>query len=167
MRVLRSFLLFFSLFLFIGLAKAFTLSGTGYGGSSPLPDASVALNDANTGAYLGVSTTDTSGVYSFDTPTDGIYTITVTSPSGSGFGESVVNGIVISGADEAYHVVLVVRAYNLSGTIHGPDGLPLPASGVNVSIYDHVSGARIGNNIKMSAEGEYIFSVAEGLYKIS
>ena len=123
MRVLRSFLLFFSLFLFIGLAKAFTLSGTGYGGSSPLPDASVALNDANTGAYLGVSTTDTSGVYSFDTPTDGIYK---NPPPGIGFGESVVNGIVISGADETYHVVLVARAYNLSGTIHGPDGLPPP-----------------------------------------
>ena len=62
-------ILFVAVFAFLlsGLnaAFAYTLSGTIYGGSNPLPNATVALTDAVTSTQLGSTTTDSSGVYSF------------------------------------------------------------------------------------------------------
>ena len=74
---------------------AWTLSGTIYGGGNPSPGASVSLTDANTLENLGSTTTNVNGTYSF-TVSDGTYTLMI---NVNGFDESVVTGIIVSGAD--------------------------------------------------------------------
>ena len=69
-------------------ASAWTLSGTVYGGSNPLPDVAVTLIDANTLTQLDTTITDSGGLYSFAV-NDGTYNLTITPPNGSGFSESV------------------------------------------------------------------------------
>ena len=96
-----------------------TLSGTILVEVIPAVGATVTLNDANSSASLGSATTDTSGHYSF-TVNDGSYKLTV---SASGFDESVVNGITVSGANVVQSVVLISQAVNLSGKIMTPGGL--------------------------------------------
>ncbi|MFP6582727.1 MAG: carboxypeptidase regulatory-like domain-containing protein, partial [Candidatus Hydrogenedentota bacterium] len=77
-------------------ASAHTLSGTIFGGSNPLPNTIVTLLDNGTQAVLDTDTTDVNGDYSF-TVSDGTYDLDVAPPGGSGYLESVVQGILVSG----------------------------------------------------------------------
>ena len=82
------------IFLFLGVnaAFAYTLSGIIYGGSTPMPDATVNLYNAASGNQLQSTVTNSSGFYSF-TVDNGTYNLLIVPPSGSGFDEAVVNGI--------------------------------------------------------------------------
>lgn len=73
----------FLFFLFLSIAGysqayALSLSGTVYGGSNPLPNSIVTLNDTSTGGLIGTVSTDSGGIYSFTSLSDGTYNLTVT-----------------------------------------------------------------------------------------
>ena len=90
-----------SLFVILGSgvnAVAYTLSGIVYGGGNPLPNATVTLTNATTLIQLDTTTTDADGFYSF-TVSDGSYNLNIIPPDGSGFIESVVNGVLVNGGD--------------------------------------------------------------------
>jgi hypothetical protein len=98
------------------------LAGTVYGGSNPLSGATITLLDPATANHLASTTTDTNGGYAFSV-NDGVYNLSVSPPAGSGFVDSAVNGIAVSGADVAQNVVLVHdQLFSLSGTVCAWDG---------------------------------------------
>ena len=82
---------------------AHTLGGTVYGGSSKLAGATVTLFDVGLATQAGVSSTDAAGLYSF-TVADGTYNLSVVA---TGFEDSVVNGIVVAGADVVQDIVML------------------------------------------------------------
>ena len=68
--------------------------------------------------------TDAAGNYSFDVD-DGEYRISCEAPAGSGFGTSLVNGIIVSGRDVIQDVALLDASYAYSGVLRLPDGSPV------------------------------------------
>ncbi len=164
---LKRYYLFLIFFLFVfssfSQAAAFTLSGTVYGGSNPLPDATVSLKNADTGTQLGSSVTDVNGLYSF-TVDNGTYNLGVVAPANSGFSDSVVNGVVINGGDVTQNVVLLSQGFTLSGVVRDPNGSPI--NGVNLAIYDQATDARVGSFITTDVTGAYSFLLSNGVYRI-
>ena len=67
-----------------------TLSGTIYGGSTPLANATVSVRLMGDLNVISTVTTDASGSYSFSL-NDNTYALDVVAPANSGFGSSVVN----------------------------------------------------------------------------
>jgi protocatechuate 3,4-dioxygenase beta subunit len=137
-------------------AQSFTLSGTVYGGSSPLANALVeALQDGTT-SVAASSTTNTSGQYSMALAS-GTYDLRVTPPSGSGFGQETVQDIAISGADRTYDVVLLSsRVGSISGVIRGRNGQPVP------NAYVRVSGGSSSASTYTDSQGQYTLQAASG-----
>jgi hypothetical protein len=118
------------------LADGHTLSGTVYGGSSPLPNTQVEALNAGTSNVAASATTDGSGHYSLML-TDGPYNLHVTPPAGSGFVEATTN-ISMSGADQTSDVILLAPAGGggaVSGTVRGLNGNPLP----NIWVYAYAT----------------------------
>ena len=96
-RSTQSIVLAFLLFIFFPATSwALTLSGVVYGGSAPLKDASVILVDSSSGSLLNSTITDSAGEYSFAV-NDGTYNLNTQAPSGSIYGNSVVNSILVNG----------------------------------------------------------------------
>jgi len=154
--------IFIFLFLGVNAAFAYTLSGIIYGGSNPMLNATVNLYDASTGNQLQSTVTNSSGFYSF-TVDNGTYNLLLIPPSGSGYGDAVVNGIPVNGADVTQNVVLIQQAYILSGVVRAPDGTPV--SNINVEARDQSSDVVVGFN-RSDASGNYSIPLAAGTYHI-
>jgi hypothetical protein len=135
----------------LNAALAWTLSGTVYGSSNPLDSCSVTLTDVVTSAQVGTTTTNASGLYSF-TVSDGSYNMTVTPQGGSGFSESVVNGIAVSGADVMQNVVLISRSFTVSGKVITPEGVGV--SNIFIDVLEQVSGLEV-TYLSTDADGNY------------
>ena len=73
--------------------QSHTLSGTVFGGGSPLPNTLVEALSNGTTTVAGSSTTNGSGQYSITLP-DATYDLRVTPPAGSGFGQEVIQDVV-------------------------------------------------------------------------
>ena len=82
--------------LFLSQSFAYTLSGTIFGGSNPLPNATVNLVDTGSSSQVGTTTSDANGDYSF-TVNDGNYNLQVLTPNSNDFGDSNINPISIIG----------------------------------------------------------------------
>jgi hypothetical protein len=108
------------------------LSGTVFGGGSPLPTTFVeALNDG-TMTVVGSSTTNSSGVYSISLA-NGTYDLRVTPPQGSGFGIETIQNILVSG-NRTYDVILLATGTgSIVGTVRGYGGNPV--SNASIQIY--------------------------------
>jgi hypothetical protein len=146
-----------------GLGGPYTLGGTVYGGSNPLPNATVTIYDAGNSAQLGSTTTDGAGHYSFDV-SNGTYNLLVAPPTGLGLHDSVVNGVVVNGANVTQHVVLLQEAVTLSGVVRLPDGTPVGGIGVMVRL--QASGTQVGDKLLTDSEGRYSLPLATGTYRI-
>ena len=141
-------------------ASAATLSGTVYGGSTPLASTLVeALTDGTT-TVAASSTTAANGQYSM-TLADGTYDLRVSPPAGSGFGQEIVQNVTISGVNRSYDVVLLsAQLGSLSGTVRGRNGQPIP--NVNINAYFGVSYAFV----RTDAQGQYSLQVGNGSVSI-
>ena len=149
------------LMLFMGSSTmAATLSGTVYGGSDPLEGATVSVTVAGETESVASVVTDASGAYSF-TLADNTYNLGVLAPADSGYGSSVVNDVVIAGADAVQDVVLVSGAVTLSGKVTLSDGTPVS----NVKIIASPSGTTIDlPSITTDANGDYSYPLPSGNY---
>jgi hypothetical protein len=127
-----------------------TLSGTVFGGGSPLPNTLVeALNDGTT-TVAGSATTDVAGHYAISL-LDGTYDLRVSPPAGSGFGQEVVQNVAING-DRSYDVILLAAgAGKVFGTVRGYGGNPI--GGAWVSAYSQ-NGQYIAS-ASTNASGDY------------
>jgi len=141
----------------------YTLGGTIYGGSNPLPGATVTLFEQASQTQLDSTVTDSNGVYSFSV-SDGTYSLLVSPPSGSGLTDSVVNDITVNGGNVTQNVVLLRQACLLSGTVYSSDGVT-PVSGLSVQWYD-VNNVNPYGNATSDANGHYEMSLAAGTYYV-
>ncbi len=89
----------FFVFLIAGLscASAYTLSGTVYGGSTPMVGATVTLTDATTAVQVGQIVSDANGRYTFTVGT-GTFNLVVTPTDTARYKESKINSIQVSAA---------------------------------------------------------------------
>ena len=156
--------LFVSLFLslFLSQSFAYTLSGTIFGGSNPLPNATVNLVDTGSSSQVGTTTSDANGDYSFSV-NDGNYNLQVLAPNGSGFGDSDVNNITVNGSNVIQNIVIVASAYALSGVVRGPDGSP--ASNVSVKIRNQITLDFL-DTVLTNQSGEYTVPLTVGTYRV-
>jgi chitodextrinase len=145
----------------VSAALASTLSGTVYGGSTPLSNAAVALTNA--GTSVGSVTTDGNGAFSFAV-SDGTYDLNISPPAGSVFGASVVKAISVHGADVIQNVVLVSEAIQLSGKVLTPGGVPVQK--VEVVLANPANGGTIASAFT-DANGSYSFPVGAGTYSMN
>ena len=99
---------------------AHQLSGTIYGGGSPLQGATVNLTLIATGASAGSATTDAMGAYSFSVG-DGAYNLQVLSNTPD-IGDALVNAVTVNGEDVIFNVVLLAASVSLSGTVRNTQG---------------------------------------------
>ena len=132
-----------------------TLSGTVYGGSSPLANTLVeALNDGTT-TVVASSTTDGSGRYSMALA-NATYDLRVTPAAGSGYGTETVQNVTVSG-DRIYDVILLASGSGkVSGTVVGYGGNPV--ANANVTVYTN-SWQWLASGVT-DAEGRYTFAVS-------
>ncbi|GLI38486.1 carboxypeptidase regulatory-like domain-containing protein [Geobacter hydrogenophilus] len=143
-------------------AFAYQLKGTIYGGSNPLPNAKVDLINAATFANLSSTTSNSSGGYGFSTG-NGTYNLNVSPPSASGFSQSIVNGIAVSGADVTQNVVLMQQAITVSGTVKSSDGTVVQGA----TVYFRYAGtSTVAKQIVTDASGAYSSSLSPGSYDI-
>ena len=161
------FLTFFLLFVATcSQAYAFTLSGTVYESGNPtgnpLPNSAIVLNDAGSGSLVNTATTDVNGVYSFTSLSDGIYNMTVTPPSGSGYSDSVVNGISVNGADVIQNVILLAQTFEISGVVR--DSVGTLASNIRVTAIPTSGGIEVTDTT--DAQGNYSIFVTSGIYNL-
>jgi len=156
------------LFLFLSgmctQAFAFTISGTVYGNSSPLSNVSIDLFDAAGGAPLDTTTSDGNGFYTFTEVIEGTYDLFVTPYIDSGFANSPVEGIVVSGADVTQNIVLVSGSVTLSGVVYAQDG-STPASNIYLQIKTQSTSTYVAGPIT-EADGSYTVSLTPGTYKV-
>lgn len=144
-----------------GLAFAWTLSGTVYGGSTPMSGATVKLSNAADATAAGTVSTTATGGYSL-TVADGSYNMTITPATGSGFSESVVNGIVISGGDVVQNVVLMSQTNaTVSGVVRAPDGTGI--SNLYIRIINQTTSLAEGTAVT-DANGAFTSNVTSGTY---
>ena len=146
----------------LNAAWAWTISGTIYNGSNPLPDAKVTAYNATDQSEVGSNSTDASGHYSI-TVSNGSYNLSIAPSLASGLANSVVNGIAVTGADVLQNVILVQEANLLSGTVRNSAGAP--ASNIRLKVNDQASNTPIAN-ILSDANGHYSVPLASGTYEI-
>lgn len=147
----------------LNAALAWSISGTIYGGSSPLANATITLSDAATSTPAGSTSADAGGKYSLAV-SDGSFNLTIVPPDGSGFGTSLVNGIAVSGANVTQDVVLMHNAVSLSGTMKGYGGLGL----ANAQARVFAKGTRSPQLATITADpqGRYSILLAPGAYDL-
>ena len=90
--------LFGVVFLLATTSQAAVLSGTVYGGTSPLLNTLVEVLPDGTTTAITTTSTATTGRYSFSLP-DGTYDLRVTPPPASGYLQGTFQNIVINGAN--------------------------------------------------------------------
>ncbi|MBU5612291.1 carboxypeptidase-like regulatory domain-containing protein, partial [Geomonas azotofigens] len=147
----------------INTALAWTLSGTIYGGSNPLPNAIVEVHNAVTAVQVATTTTDANGAYSVAV-SDGSYNLLISPPSGRGLTDSTVNGIIINGVDVTQNIILIQQAVTLSGAIRNLTGTGV--ANVKVTVSDQASGVSAGQ-VSSDGNGNYSVPLASGTYKLS
>lgn len=140
----------------------FTLSGTVFGGGSPLPSAVVeALQDGTT-TVVGSSTTNATGRYTLALPA-ATYDLRVTPPAGSGFGQETIQDVALS-ADKQQDVVLVSGGgATLSGTVRGYGGAAV--AGVSITAQIQPSFQTIAT-AQSDVNGQYSMALTAGTYRI-
>ncbi|TGU74432.1 hypothetical protein E4633_02920 [Geomonas terrae] len=143
-------------------AFAWTVAGTVYGGSAPLEGVTVTAFKASDQSEAGKSTTGTGGGYSIALE-NGTYNLTIAPPLSSNLGNSVVNGVVVSGGDVTQNVVLVQTANYLSGVVRTGSGVAVGR--VFVKAVDQASGTLVGQQVT-NERGEYSIPVSTGTYRI-
>ncbi|MBT0665883.1 hypothetical protein KI809_16355 [Geobacter pelophilus] len=84
---------------------AYTVSGIIYGGSAPLPEASIIIVDSLTLSPIKSVTSDSKGYYS-GTVEKGKYNLEITPPTDSEHAVSYVNGIEVSNSNVIQNIVL-------------------------------------------------------------
>jgi hypothetical protein len=135
----------------IASAQSYTLSGTVYGGGSPLANTVVeALNNGTTSA-VATMTTSGNGQYALSL-LNGTYDLRVTPPSGSSFGQEILQDIVINGANRSYDVILLAAGGGISGTVRGLGGTLL--ANVSVNAYTQQTGQFLAS-AQTDANGRY------------
>lgn len=140
-------------------AQTFTLSGTVYGGGSPLPNTTVeALNDGTT-VVAAQTTSNGAGAYALQLP-NGTYDLRVTPPSGSGFGQETIQNIAISGANRPYDIVLLSAGGELRGTVRGYGGAPVS----NLTLTVYTPTWQVLASTTTDANGEYRVSLGGGTF---
>jgi len=144
-------------------AQAATLSGTVYGGPSPLANATVTVTIAGESEALLAVTTNSSGYYSV-TVADNVYNLGVAAPSGSSFGSSTVNNLIISGSDVTQNIILMAGSKTLSGIVYDGNGQPL--ANVKLAVIDQISNVGI-TSIISAANGTFSVGLGAGTYKIN
>ena len=144
-------------------ASAYTLSGTVYGGQTPLADALITVRDAALGTTVANATTDANGDYSV-TGLTGNYNLTITPPSGSAYRESLIEAVDLSGGDAVQHAFLLGGAGTLSGTLYANDGVT-PAGNFWISLYHADSGSYMGR-VVTAADGRFSFTLEDGGYRL-
>lgn len=143
-------------------ARAFTVSGTVYGGSNPLPNTLVEALQDGTATVVDSDTTNGSGQYSLSLAA-GTYDLRVTPQIGSGFGDELIQNLVVSG-DTGYDIILLGQSSGgLSGILRGYGGNALVAA--SVSVRDNASGAFIASQTT-DAIGRYVFTLPNGTYRL-
>jgi hypothetical protein len=141
------------------LAQTFTLSGVVFGGGDPLPSTAVeALQDGTT-VVIDSATTDSAGRYALSVAA-AIYDLRVSPPAGSGFGQEVIQNVVVS-ANTTHDVILLSahRQATLTGTIRGLGGQPLQNAAVRA--YSATTGEYFGQ-VSTGADGSYSLLVTQG-----
>jgi hypothetical protein len=140
----------------------FTLSGTVYGGGTPLSGAIVeALQDGAT-TVVGSSTTNAQGRYTLSLP-GATYDLRVTPPNGSGFGQETIQDVVLN-ADKQQDVVLVSGGgATLSGTVRGYGGMGV--SGLSLTAQIMPSFQTVAT-AQTDANGQYSIPLTPGTYRI-
>ncbi|HEB27629.1 MAG TPA: hypothetical protein ENI05_07605, partial [Porticoccus sp.] len=164
MTTLNPLRLFIFLVVFFCSSQVFAvnLSGTIYGGPSALEGATVTIMDENKTA-LESKVTDVNGEYIFQFLDAGTYFVAVSTPSGSIYGMSSPEQVLVGAVDGEYNVVLVVAAYSLSGYVVDVAGNPL--EGADVYIYDQSTNDQVGNIIQADVNGYYEVGISAGEYK--
>jgi hypothetical protein len=136
-----------------------TLSGTVFGGGVGLGGALVEAMENGTTVVVASAVTDAAGGYSLAL-VDGTFDITVTPPSGSGFGANVEQDVVLDGADVRHDIVLIAEGGSISGVVRGYGGVGV--GGVTVRAY--TSGWVQVAQTTTGADGSYTVSIGSGDY---
>ncbi|HVL69942.1 MAG TPA: carboxypeptidase regulatory-like domain-containing protein [Vicinamibacterales bacterium] len=137
-------------------AQTHTLSGTVFGGGSPLPGTLVEALDDGTATVAAQATTDGAGRYSLSLAA-GTYDVRVTPPAGSGFGQETVQNLSVT-ADRTYDVILLAASGSLSGIVRGYGGAPL--EGLQIFVY--TTNWQVLAQTTTDANGYYSVSVGGG-----
>ncbi len=149
--------------MFLGAdAFGYQVKGTIYGGSNPLPNATVTLVNAATFAATPGATSNSSGVYGVSVD-DGTYNMSVTPPAGSGFNPFAVNGITVSGADVTQNVVLMQQAITIGGTIKSSDGTVVQNASVS---FTYAGTSTTAKTVNTGTTGSYSAALSPGNYDI-
>jgi len=160
---IKGILLTLSVLLWSSTGFAATLSGTVFGGSTPLANVGVAIylqgEDTTTAEVL----TDANGLYSAEISVAGTYNLIFSPPVDSGYSNNVVNDLVISTVNIIQNVVLIDGASVLSGIVR--DGHGNPISNIGLKVNDLVSGTAMGT-VYSDVNGAYSVSLANGSYEI-
>jgi len=143
-------------------AQAVQLSGTVFGGSTPLQDVQVSLYEQGADEASATITTDSAGQYLFDV-TAGTYDFVITPLVSSGYASTGVTGIIVDSSDVIQNIVLIDNASVLSGVVR--DGTGAPISNVQLKINDQASGTAIATLIS-DINGGYSVGLANGTYEI-
>lgn len=142
--------LIFYVFAATGLTGTVTDAST----QQVIPGATVTIS----GASAGSATTDNGGIYAFDNPTAGRYTITVSAPGYQTVkrtGAQVVAGQVTV---EDFMLLPLVNKGILTGTVTYADGLPYAGATITLSS---------GDVVTTNESGKYSFEVAPNSYGIN
>ena len=158
----------FTLFSFLLLtsiclqAQAVQLSGTVFGGSSPLSDVHISLYVQGEDEASAAVTTDSSGQYLLDVSA-GSYDLVITPLIISGYASTGVTGIIVDASDVIQNVVLIDNASVLSGVVR--DGTGTPISNIRLTVNDQASGTAIATLIS-GVNGGYSIGLANGNYEV-
>ncbi|HKY36559.1 MAG TPA: fibronectin type III domain-containing protein [Polyangiaceae bacterium] len=139
-----------------------SLSGTVFGGGAGLGGVVVEAVENGTTAVVASAVTDSAGSYALALA-DGTFDITVTPPSGSGFGVHVEQDVVLAGADARHDIVLIAAGGSLTGVVRGYGGVGV--EGVAVQVLDASSFIAVAQT-STGAGGAYSVSIGAGSYVI-
>ena len=127
-----------------------TLSGSVFGGGSPLQNALVEALDDGTTNVAASSTTNAAGQYSLSLP-DATYDLRVTPPSGTNFNQELIQNVVLNG-DRNYDIILIaVGNSKVYGTVRGRNGDPVP----NANAYFYSSNWNYLTSATTDSNGYY------------
>lgn len=139
---------------------AFTVAGTVYGGSTPLEGAVVTAVADGTSTAVATDTTDAGGDYGFVIE-EGTYDLQVVPPAGGGFGEEVIQNVVVA-ADVNQDIVLLPESNTrLTGTVTGHDGNAV--ENVLIRVYQ---GSSLVTSVRTAADGSYGITISAGTYRL-